>query len=375
MKNLKEYSYDLGKRFDYFNSLFFDRELAKIDVYFEKKSGNAVGSYFPSKKEIVIYAEDKSDKYIDSVLIHEMIHLWTDEMGYNSRQHHDKAFKSKVDEINRLSNNEYRVGYTHISSSIDVEDEEENVYFMFMLASSSFSLAKRNLVYPIQILSEDKFSFSMAEDMLENTKHHGSMNPNIKYILIAKVVINNNFISFSDIEKRLDTFEMGFLGPTTTKDEYLFKMMKQSKQYEIVAKYDWSKGKFISSNKERIRMKNKIYLKEGLQLYDENGNLYEIEEGDYVVIDDELYNGPILNIDLINQIEDKEKKAIILDYIEKYGEHYIIDQLLKGIEVEHEHSENDSIALKIAVDHLVEFYDYYDRLIAMETEAKKEIGE
>lgn len=122
-------------------------------------------------------------------------------------------------------------------------------------------------------------------------------------------------------------------------------------------------------------MKNKIYLKEGLQLYDENGNLYEIEEGDYVVIDDELYNGPILNIDLINQIEDKEKKAIILDYIEKYGEHYIIDQLLKGIEVEHEHSENDSIALKIAVDHLVEFYDYYDRLIAMETEAKKEIGE
>ena len=41
-------------------------------------------------------------------------------------------------------------------------------------------------------------------------------------------------------------------------------------------------------------------------------------------------------------------------------------QLSKGIKVEKEHTSNDELAKKIAIDHLSEFPDYYDRLEKME---------
>ena len=49
------------------------------------------------------------------------------------------------------------------------------------------------------------------------------------------------------------------------------------------------------------------------------------------------------------------------------------DQLDKGTEVEMEHTESMEVAQEIAMDHLVEMpEDYYDRLEAMEEQAKKE---
>lgn len=42
------------------------------------------------------------------------------------------------------------------------------------------------------------------------------------------------------------------------------------------------------------------------------------------------------------------------------------DQLTKGIEVEKEHTSNAAQAREIALDHLAEFPDYYDRLDKME---------
>lgn len=47
----------------------------------------------------------------------------------------------------------------------------------------------------------------------------------------------------------------------------------------------------------------------------------------------------------------------------------IMDQLRKGINVEYEHTKNARIAREIALDHLWEMPDYYDRLEAMEKEA------
>jgi hypothetical protein len=44
----------------------------------------------------------------------------------------------------------------------------------------------------------------------------------------------------------------------------------------------------------------------------------------------------------------------------------ILSQLEKGIKVEHEHTSNARIAREIALDHLKEFPDYYDRLEKVE---------
>jgi len=46
-------------------------------------------------------------------------------------------------------------------------------------------------------------------------------------------------------------------------------------------------------------------------------------------------------------------------------------ELKMGIEVEYEHTDNKEVAETIALDHLSEIQDYYTRLKAMETEAKK----
>lgn len=51
---------------------------------------------------------------------------------------------------------------------------------------------------------------------------------------------------------------------------------------------------------------------------------------------------------------------------------YDLDQLLKGIEVEFEHTDKPELALEIAMDHLEEQDDYYDELAKMEDKIKKE---
>lgn len=50
---------------------------------------------------------------------------------------------------------------------------------------------------------------------------------------------------------------------------------------------------------------------------------------------------------------------------------FINNQIKKGIKVEYEHTPNKEISRRIAMDHLVEIPDYYDRLEKMESDAKK----
>ena len=50
-------------------------------------------------------------------------------------------------------------------------------------------------------------------------------------------------------------------------------------------------------------------------------------------------------------------------------------QLKKGVKIESEHTENKEKAKEIAMDHITEFPDYYDRLEKMEKTAEKELKE
>ena len=46
-------------------------------------------------------------------------------------------------------------------------------------------------------------------------------------------------------------------------------------------------------------------------------------------------------------------------------------QIKKGVEIEKEHTNDKEKATEIAMDHVTEFPDYYDRIEKMEKEAKK----
>lgn len=48
----------------------------------------------------------------------------------------------------------------------------------------------------------------------------------------------------------------------------------------------------------------------------------------------------------------------------------ILQQLRKGIKVEKEHTPDEHLSREIALDHLSEFPDYYDRLEKMEKDIK-----
>lgn len=52
----------------------------------------------------------------------------------------------------------------------------------------------------------------------------------------------------------------------------------------------------------------------------------------------------------------------------------IKNQLRKGIRVEYEHTQDKKMSREIALDHLAELPDYYDRLAKMEVTKKKSSG-
>ena len=55
-----------------------------------------------------------------------------------------------------------------------------------------------------------------------------------------------------------------------------------------------------------------------------------------------------------------KKHNVSLDVIKK--------QLAKGVKVEKEHTTDTAVATEIALDHIKEFVDYYDRLAKAESE-------
>lgn len=286
----EKYSYNPNDRFDYFNKLFFNNSLTKIPIYIStaKLKSDAAGLYSVTRKCIELYDDGKiSDKYIDSVLIHEMIHHWVYENNLEVKQHHSKVFKNKVDEINKVSNNLYKVGYTEVSASINDDDdtlEEKIVYWLFPLSKSS--IAYSNLIKPIQVLSKDKFNFTEVTWLMEKLDY--KENRNIRAFIIAEVTINNNFITEDIIKDRIDVFATGSYGFPSNLDKWMIQKMKQSGEYRVIGKYDWSKEAFVKTNKEgEIKiMKNNIILKEGQTVIDEKGREYLIEKGDRLIESD-----------------------------------------------------------------------------------------
>jgi len=56
----------------------------------------------------------------------------------------------------------------------------------------------------------------------------------------------------------------------------------------------------------------------------------------------------------------------------KSPEDFSKSQLEKGVKIEMEHTDDKSLAKEIAMDHLVEDPKYYDHLVEMEKDVKKE---
>ena len=72
----------------------------------------------------------------------------------------------------------------------------------------------------------------------------------------------------------------------------------------------------------------------------------------------ELHEGDLFGVDTMSPNEIAKKHSVSLSQI--------INQLKKGISVELEHTNDRKLSREIALDHLTELPDYYDRLEKME---------
>lgn len=72
-------------------------------------------------------------------------------------------------------------------------------------------------------------------------------------------------------------------------------------------------------------------------------------------------DAPGLGVKTLTVAQIADKHGVAIGMIEK--------QLEKGMKVEREHTKDDAIAREIALDHLAEFPDYYDRLKKVEEDA------
>lgn len=94
-------------------------------------------------------------------------------------------------------------------------------------------------------------------------------------------------------------------------------------------------------------------------------------------IDFEAIRATKKTLDLDEEAGGKSLGMSVEDIAEKHGVAVgdIEKQIKIGVEIEQEHTSDVEEAKKIAMDHLVEFPDYYDRLVKMEKDAKNDVSD
>lgn len=241
--------HNLKQKYDIFNKEFFNNTLIPIPIMFKNITKNGVAGWFwwvngkSDRIEINKDLEIQSEQFLDSILIHEMVHQWILENGFDNSQKHNKAFKAKVDIINKQSNNKYKVGYTEVSAAIDQDDlETKKIYVLFCLYNKS--LGKANLATPIQIFDEDRYNKHYIYQCLRNMNVEPRiLSHTITNIYVVEVNINNNFITEKSISGRFNIIFTNSEFPDDF-DFHFLKLMKQSNDYKILNSYSLSKKAF-----------------------------------------------------------------------------------------------------------------------------------
>ena len=94
-----------------------------------------------------------------------------------------------------------------------------------------------------------------------------------------------------------------------------------------------------------------IKLLPGQTVLDVFGNALEVKEFDSIV-----------------SVYDQSKEDRLEALYSQWGDEYVNWQLERGMSVETEHSDDREIQYSIALDHILEFINYYDALEKMEAD-------
>lgn len=115
----------LTKRFNEFNSKYFNNEIPMVHFEFSNTRNN-LGRYTKATHSIRIttYYKNITEHDVEEILIHEMVHAWQHSTNHEDRgahYSHGVNFYRKADMINRMSNHKF-----HISRLTALSDESKS---------------------------------------------------------------------------------------------------------------------------------------------------------------------------------------------------------------------------------------------------------
>ena len=135
-------TYNIKQRYDYFNNLLFNNELLNYPLGWinsKKKSGEVAFSFIKKQGKISDLRIEKlrlstfyiyTDEQYDSILVHEMIHIWdlqTNGDSYDLKNQHGKVFLDKMRELNK------KVPFTISKTDTIAKPPSENKKFLVCL--------------------------------------------------------------------------------------------------------------------------------------------------------------------------------------------------------------------------------------------------
>lgn len=212
----------------------------------------------------------------------------------------------------------------------------------------------------------NKFNYDIKQLRVDNKNKTYEIG---NFKIIRRPNVTNNGAEFKRLIDELSTrgysevknelTEDLLLNPTKEDEENVKELLDKYKgtKYEKVLNNLKAKYNFENTAKEYKTEEKKSKFKEDLEYMKKSKFQEDLEEPNFK----ENLSGNMT----IEEIAKKHKVPV--EEIEK--------QVEIGIKVEKEHTDNEEEAKRIALDHLFEIADYYDRLTKMEDEAKKELKE
>ena len=224
-------NYDLYAKYAKFNQIYFDNKLPQnMEIVYRDFGGRSSFGARATEDLIEVnahYFEKLSERQKDSVIVHEMVHIWTHVTGtYNSKNIHKGEFLKKAKEIERQNPELDIVGTVLKQRKDDFDSESPSVYMVFFTHDKNADkLMSKNV---------DGYKFYSVDTPIKDIEKDNTIDSFYNQGFIYRVETNSPIIGYDQIK--------GILGkninPTNKALKHFFSLVKRNPEYaEFVSSF------------------------------------------------------------------------------------------------------------------------------------------